>query len=177
MSNVHEPVNGTQPRRVRNLTPPQKRPPQRRRGSRRPFYIALILLLGIVVAVLAYGFLQHTILRPKVDATIERTDLYVKAGEHIQVNVVNACGASGIAMKFTEFLRARKFDVPEYSTAKTPEPYSKVIDRVGDQVSAQKVAYALGIAPERIDVEIDSSLYLRATVVIGEDYLSLRPMK
>lgn len=140
-------------------------------------YIALISLLGIVVLVLAYGFLQHSVFRPRVDATIERTDLYVKAGEHIQVNVVNACGASGLAMKFTEFLRARKFDVPEYSTSKTREPYSRVIDRVGDPVSAQKVAYALGIAEERIEVEIDSSLYLRATVVIGEDYKTLRPMK
>ena len=130
-----------------------------------------------MVVTLAYGFLRHTIIRPRVDATIERTDLYVKAGEHIQVNVVNACGATGMASKFTEFLRARKFDVPEFSTATQREPYSRVIDRVGDPISAQKVAYALGITPERIEVEIDSSLYLRATVIIGEDFRSLRPAK
>ncbi len=170
-------MNRTQPRRVRDLAPPKQPAPPPPGKGRRPVYIALISLLGIVVLVLAYGFLQHSVFRPRVDATIERTDLYVKAGEHIQVNVVNACGASGLAMKFTEFLRARKFDVPEYSTSKTREPYSRVIDRVGDPVSAQKVAYALGIAEERIEVEIDSSLYLRATVIIGEDYKTLRPMK
>ena len=143
----------------------------------RATYIAGIALLGLVVAFLAYGFVQRIMIRPKVDATIERTDLIVRAGEHIQVNVVNACGATGMAGKFTEFLRARKFDVPEYSTAKQPEPFSKVIDRVGDTLSARKVAYALGISPERIETEIDSSLFLRATVVIGQDYMTLRPLQ
>ena len=167
----------TPPRVRETLYREQQKERERRSRRARIIYMGVLPLLGIVVAVLAYGFLQRTIFRPRVDATIERTDMYVKAGEHIQVNVVNACGATGMALKFTEFLRARKFDVPEYSTAKTKEPYSKVIDRVGDPLSARKVAYALGIASERIDTEIDSSLYLRATVVIGEDYKALRPMK
>jgi hypothetical protein len=137
----------------------------------------MLTLLAAVVGLLGYGLLERTIFRPRVDPTVERTDLFVKAGEHIQVNVVNACGVNGMANRFTEFLRARKFDVPEYSTSKAKEPFSKVIDRIGDPVSAQKVAYALGIPPEHIETEIDSSLYLRATVVIGADYRSLRPMK
>lgn len=135
-----------------------------------------IAVAALIVLALGYGLLQRT-LRPRVDATVERTDLYVKAGEHIQVDVVNACGVDGMAMKVTEFLRARKFDVPEFATSKTREPHSKVIDRIGDPTSARKVAYALGISEERIETGIDSSLYLRATVVIGMDYRSLRPMK
>lgn len=156
---------------------------RRKQGAREPksrtrvLYLAVIPPLAIAVALLAYGLLQRSLFRPRVDATVERTDMFVKAGEHIQVNVVNACGANGMAMKFTEFLRARKFDVPEYATSKIHEPLSKVIDRIGDRRSAEKVAYALGIDPENIDQEIDSTLYLRATVVIGEDYKTLRPMK
>lgn len=166
------------PPRVREtLYKEQQKEKERKSRRARIIFMVGLPLLVIVVGLLAYGFLQRTVFRPRVDATIERTDMYVKAGEHIQVNVVNACGATGMASKFTEFLRARKFDVPEYSTATVKEPYSKVIDRVGDPLSAQKVAYALGIAPERIETEIDSSLYLRATVVIGEDYKGLRPMK
>lgn len=168
-------MSSAQPQRVRRKVSPQHPAAEPRKW--RATKIAGIAMLGALVVVLGYGFLQHSIFRPRVDATIERTDLFVKAGEHIQVNVVNACGRTGMAQKFTEFLRARKFDVPEYSTAKTREPFSKVIDRVGDPTSAQKVAYALGIAPERIETEIDSSLYLRASVIIGEDYMSLRPMK
>jgi len=167
----------SQPRRLRDLAGPAPAPKERARGNSRPFYLALGLILVPLVGLLIYSLLEHNLVRRPIDATIEQTDLYVKAGEHIQVNVVNACGADGMAMKFTEFLRARKFDVPEYSTLKTRESYSRVIDRVGDPISAQKVAYALGIAKERIDTEIDSSLYLRATVIIGDDFRTLRPMK
>lgn len=167
-------MSSSPPRRLRDLKQqPLPAPPRRRRSV----YITAIALLAVVVVALAYGFLQHSIFRPRVDATIEQTDMYVKAGEHIQVNIINACGAAGMAQKFTEFLRARKFDVPEFGNATARESYSRVIDRVGDPISARKVAYALGIPPERIDVEIDSSLYLRATVIIGEDYRTLRPMK
>jgi hypothetical protein len=168
-------MSNEQPQRVRRKVVARAVPPPSKRW--RAGKIAGIVLLSLLVATLAYGFLQHSILHPRVDATIERTDLFVKAGEHIQVNVVNACGVTGMAGKFTEFLRARKFDVPEYSTSKTTEAHSKVIDRVGDTLSARKVAYALGIATERIETEIDSSLFLRATVVIGQDYQALRPMK
>jgi hypothetical protein len=145
--------------------------------SNRLRYWAVIIPLAVVVLLLGYAVLERNVLRPSVNSQVERTDMYVKAGEHIQVNVVNACGVNGVALKFTEFLRARKFDVPEYGTEKTLERFSKVIDRIGDPISAQKVAYALGIPPERIETEVDSSLYLRATVVIGEDYQALRPMQ
>jgi hypothetical protein len=139
--------------------------------------MALSIVLALVVVALGYGLVERNLLRPRVDATVERSDLFVRAGEHIQINVLNACGVDGMATKFTEFLRARRFDVPEYGTHEGRVRRSKVIDRIGDNVSAQKVAYALGIPTERIETDIDSSLYLRATVIIGEDYLTLRPMK
>jgi hypothetical protein len=139
--------------------------------------MVLLVPLTLLVLLLGYGLLERNLLRPRVDATVERTDLYVRAGEHIQIDVQNACGVEGIATKFTEFLRARRFDVPDYGNSKLRERYSKVIDRIGDPLSARKVAYALGIPEERIETSIDSTLYLRATVVVGEDYKTLRPMK
>lgn len=151
-----------------------KRP--RRSGRRILFLVAIPPLLAGVL-VLGYGLLERQVLRPTFTSTVERSDSLVKVGEPIQVNVVNACGVNGMAAKFTLFLRARRFDVPEFSTSKGREPFSRVIDRVGDPSSAMKVAYALGIPAEHVETEVDSSLYLRATVVIGEDYLSLRPMK
>ena len=167
-------MNQQTPRRLRDAAAsvaPAVKPSNRLR------YWAVIIPLAVVVLLLGYAVLERNVFRPSVNSQVERTDMYVKAGEHIQVNVVNACGVNGVALKFTEFLRARKFDVPEYGTEKTLERFSKVIDRIGDPISAQKVAYALGIPPERIETEIDSSLYLRATVVIGEDYQTLRPMQ
>lgn len=149
---------------------------RRRRRKRLPTLL-LLPLVALATAVLVYAVVERNFLRPKVDPMVERTDMFVRAGETIQVNVINACGVNGIAQRFTEFLRARKFDVPEYATSATHEPYSRVIDRIGDPVSARKVAYALGIPRERIETEIDSTLYLRATVIVGDDYRTLRPMK
>lgn len=164
------------PARSRPKRPRTSAAPPGRRGRRR-LYIAGIALLLVPVIILGHGFLRHALHHPRVDATVERTDMFVKAGEHIQIEVVNACGVDGMATKFTEFLRARKFDVVEYSNARSREPYSRVIDRIGDSASARKVAYALGIAEKHIDTEIDSSRYLRASVVIGLDYQGLRPAR
>lgn len=147
------------------------------RSTRRILFLVAIPLLLVGVLALAYGLLERNLLRPRFSATVDQSDSLVKVGEPIQVNVINACGVDGMAAKFTLFLRARRFDVPEYSTSKTREPFTRVIDRVGDPSSAAKVAYALGIPPEHIETDVDSSLYLRATVIIGEDYLSLRPLK
>ncbi len=166
------------PTRLRDLQradEPTERPDVPRRRRRLP-YVAITSVFGVIVVLLAYGLVERNLLRPRVDPTVGVTDSLVHEGEQIQVNVINACGVDGMAARITEFLRARRFDVPEYGNAPSLEPTSKVIDRVGDLESAYKVAYALGIDRRNVETDIDSSLYLRATVVIGEDYLRLRPL-
>ncbi len=163
----------TPPPRIRDIASTREK--SRRKGLR-SLYVVLLWIAIPVTVILAWSLLRQTVIRPRVDPTVESTDLWVTAGESIQINIINACGADGIARKFTEFLRARKFDVAETMNGEHHEPYSKVLDRVGDRLSARKVAYALGIDEKRIERAIDSSLYLRATVVVGEDYGTLRPM-
>ncbi|MGE3802156.1 MAG: LytR C-terminal domain-containing protein [Candidatus Kapaibacterium sp.] len=173
-----EPSRRTYPPRLREIQAQEEAEQQavaERRKRRRLRIIVPILLLLLIP--LGYGLLERNVFRPKVDPTVDRRHMRVHADEHIQINVVNACGADGVAKKFSEFLRARKFDVPEYGNAEEVRFQSMVIDRVGDSVSAQKVAYALGIPSERVVTEIDSSLYVRATVVVGSDYTTLRPMQ
>lgn len=164
----------TYPPRLREIQAEQEEKQVQRK--RRFFYI-LIPILALAIAPLLYGLLERNVFRPKVDPRVERTDLRVRPDEHIQINVLNACGADGVAKQVADFLQARQFDVPEYGNSDRREPYSHVIDRVGDSLSALKVAYALGISPTQVRTEIDSSLFLRATVVIGADYRSLRPMQ
>ena len=150
---------------------------ERQRRRTRLIFYTVGPILFVLIVILGYGFLERNFLRPKVDPTVARPEMAVGADEHIQVNVLNACGVDGLAKEVTEFLRARKFDVPEYGNADESEPKSLVYDRVGDSLSALKVAYALGIPPERVQTKVDSSLYVRATVIIGADYKMLRPMR
>lgn len=149
---------------------------QRIRSSRW-LTLAIAGLFGVIV-LMAYFLLDRLFFSPPVDATIEQTDLLVREGEQIQVNVLNGCGKDGIAHRTMDYLRARGFDVVEITNyERFNVEHSFVVDRVGDSLSARKVAYALGIADSLLVTDIDSTLYLRGSVVLGEDYATLKPFR
>lgn len=164
----------SRPPRLRDL---QARAQIPHRQRQRLAYVVALAILVPVIVILSYGLLRQTLLQRSVDATIDQSDMVVREGEQIQVEVINACGVDGIARRFTEFLRARRFDVAETGNSSERERESRVLDRVGDATSALKIAYALGIPADRITTAIDSTLFLRATVIVGDDYKNLRPMK
>lgn len=137
----------------------------------------IILSLGIV-GTLGWQFVSRIWVSPPVSSTRERSDLLVKAGEHIQLTVMNGSGAEGVARTFTDFLRARKFDVIEMTNFSNHDvKMTYVIDKANDLVAAKKVAYALGIPEKRIVTEPDSNAFVDAAVVIGKDFHSTNPMR
>lgn len=149
---------------------------QRIRGSR--WLTVAIIGLFAAVMVMGYFLLSRFFLAPPVDSTIEYTDILVRAGEQIQVNVMNGCGKDGIAHQTMDYLRARGFDVVEITNYEHfAVEHSFLIDRVGDTLSARKVAYALGIPDSLIVDERDSTLYLRSSIVLGKDYSALKPFR
>jgi hypothetical protein len=137
--------------------------------------LALNLLIGflaVVVGYLAYSLLQRHVLQPPVDSARAG----VEPGEIIQLDVLNGCGISGAATTATSYLRARGFDVVEIRNYKTFDvEESLVIDRVGNLVNAEKVAYALGISKKHIVQQLNQDYYVDVSVVIGKDYTSLKP--
>jgi len=154
---------------------------ERKRRKRLVSGIASWSVVGLIVlfVVMLIGqFVSRMWLKPPVENTVERNDLLVKKGERIQVTVMNGSGEPKIASKFTDFLRARKFDVVEMSNYKRKDvEHSFVIDKILDSVASQKVAYALGIDPSMIVHEVDSNAFVDAAVIIGKDFLALKPMK
>lgn len=135
----------------------------------------VIVVLGAVVVFLLYSFVNTTMVRTPVDNTTESKGVTVQ-GEIIQLDVLNGCGVSGVAQRFTEYLRKRKFDVVQMSNYKSYDVVeSLVIDRVGDMNTARKVAHALGIEPNNIITELNPDYYLHVSVVIGRNYQSLKP--
>jgi hypothetical protein len=144
----------------------------------RVFSWILIGGIGIFVIALAAQFITRMFVTPPVTSDRERTDLLVKAGERIQINVLNASGKPNLARIFTDYLRARKFDVVEMGNYPngTAEA-SFVIDQVNDSVSARKIAYALGIDVKHIQRRVDTNAFVDAALVIGKDFEQLNPMK
>ena len=86
----------------------------------------------------------------------------------IRVQVRNASGIPGAAAHVTEYLREAGFDVVDFGNAEESDlAGTVVIDRVGVPGPAREVAAALQGVPIRSDV--DTTLYLDVTVLVGRD--------
>ena len=139
--------------------------------------ILLLSIMGIVTLYLLYILIDKVFLHPPVTAIVP-IDKRIKVSDvYIQLNVINASGQQGIAKKTMNYYRERGFDVVEISTADTLSDISYVIDHLSDTVSARNVAYAIGLSDSTIKHDYDTTLYLRASVVIGTDYFKLKPFQ
>ena len=137
------------------------------------FNLALVVLGGVVL-VLLYAFITRSFSQPADAARVENPAGLV--GTIIQVEVRNSCGVSGLAASMTHYLRRQGFDVVEVGDDVTFDRVrSVVVDRVGDRAAAEKVAQALGLAPDRIVEDIQPDYFLDVSVLIGKDYQKLKP--
>lgn len=138
------------------------------------FVLAVVLFVGL----LAWQFVDRAFIKHPVTGEVNHPDMLVLPGERIQINVLNGSGRMRLAQTFTDYLRARKFDVVQMDNYKdSTVGRTFIIDRVGDSVAAQKIAYALGVNDSLIRRQIDTEEYVNADVIIGRDYPSLNPMK
>jgi len=133
-----------------------------------------LLAFGFLVLVLLYSFVHHNFIEPPVEPQV------MQGGKShiIQLDVLNGSGAAKLAQRFTDYLRARGFDVVEMGNYKESSvEFTRVIDRAGNLQAAEQVARALGVSKERVTQEIDRNAYLDVTVVIGKDFRSLKPLQ
>ncbi len=120
------------------------------------------LFIAIVVAVLLLtvrreGQVYHT--EPPAE---------VEAGDRVLVEVLNGCGARGVARVVAEDLRAEGFDVVSIGNAMDFRyPVTVVIDRSGSEDKARRVAYSLGCS--RVIRQVASDAFLDVTVILGDD--------
>jgi len=108
----------------------------------------------------------------------EQEPLIQPVPQKTQVEVLNGCGAAGVAKQTTDYLRTEDIDVVSMGNYKNYSvPNSMVIDRMGERQTAEKIAKIMGIANDQIKTEIDESKQLAASIVIGKDYKNLKPFK
>lgn len=139
-----------------------------------------ILLLVAVCGYLLFSLISNSVSSRtndtgKMEDTV-KTTVTNQPNLTIQLDVRNGSGESGVASVFTEYLRLKGFDVVEIGNyTSSDEAKTLIIDRNGNKASCKKVAYSLGISERNIIQQINPSLYLDATVVIGKDYKELKP--
>jgi len=98
--------------------------------------------------------------------------------EPVQIEVLNGCGAPGIADKFTNYLRQKGFDVVKtgnYESFNVPKTH--VIDRKGNVHLAGRIGGALGLKKSEVISEIHDLYMVDVTVVLGKDFRLLSSWK
>jgi len=150
----------------------------------RHYSINLLIVVVAVATVYLFYNLFKRITTPQTELRTEHvndsTALLTKqpSGSTLQIDVQNGCGVSGIADKFTEYLRSKGFDVVEMGNFSTQDiKTTMVIDRTGNEKNAKRVAQSLGVSEKYVIQQINKNYFLDATVVIGKDYEELNPFK
>jgi hypothetical protein len=135
-----------------------------------------IVLLVLVIGFFSYGYLTRKSEPPPspvVQKQPEQTPQ--KPSRVIQLDVLNGCGAKGIGIKFTNYLRASGFDVVEMKNYKSFHvPQTMVVDRIGNLQTAKQVAKALGVSEKNVIQQLNPDYYVEVSVIIGKDYADLK---
>ncbi|MBD3274127.1 MAG: hypothetical protein GF372_02390 [Candidatus Marinimicrobia bacterium] len=175
------------PRRSRRRTPRRssaKKKKKRSGGSATTWAVNIVIAVLTVVVV---SFVYSSIMRIQVnehavDLSLEESiekyektlaeQLYEqKEFPDVWVEVLNGNGVPGVAAEYTEFLREEGFDVQNTENADNfSYENTLVIARSENRQKAYAVARALQIDTSRVQSNIDPSLQLDVTVILGDDY-------
>jgi hypothetical protein len=148
--------------------------PDIKKSTANLFVNTIIFLLFAIIIVMSWSIYEKF---NRNDETSIVPDNSEKPAEIIQVEVLNGCGVSGVADRFTDFLRAEKFDVVKtdnYVSFDINE--TMVIDRIGNLANAKAIAEALGIKQGAAFRQLNSDYFVDVTVIIGKDYHTLNPL-
>lgn len=128
----------------------------------------MLILINIF---LVYLLLQHFGLFKSEEVVVETNPI---DRSKIQLEVLNGCGVSGVADKFSEFLREDGFDVVNIGNYRSFNvENSLLISRSGDEEKAELVASSLMIDQMKIVEHLNPDYYLDLTFVIGRNYIEL----
>ena len=92
----------------------------------------------------------------------------------IVIEVLNGCGTSGLAQKFTNYLRSEGFDVIYTGNADHMDyDNTLLIERVDNADKTQQLNDVLRLHPQFLTVKHDPSLHVDLTLILGKDYSRL----
>jgi len=128
------------------------------------------LILSLLLLFLGYSLLSKLNV---FGENLEIDDL-VKHKKNIQIEVLNGCGVDGVADRFTDYLRKKKFDVVNTGNYRSFNiDNSIVIDRTGDIINAEYLAEVIGIDNKQVIQQKNKNYFLDVSLIIGKDYKQL----
>lgn len=150
---------------------------------RRVRWLITLLVLGFVVYAVLTSYRNWIVTERPPVALIPRNA--------VRVQVINASGSQGAARDVADSLSRAGFDVYDSKDYFEILPRTRVIDRRDPQMKyARELSYFMMIPAQRlgpfrirarktppISSEIDSLLFLEATVVLGRDFADFLPVR
>jgi len=133
--------------------------------------VIIVLLTGLIIFMSYSLFTKITTLASGDDEEDEN-----KLPGIIQLEVMNGCGITGVAEKFTNYLRQNNFDVVQVGNYKSFDiDNTLVVDRTGNKNNALRVAEVLGIDSKNVIQQINNDYFLDVSLIIGKDFNRLNP--
>ena len=135
----------------------------------------LIFVLLTIIIYLSYSLFLKLNSSKKVESEIRNNN---KPAEIIQAEVLNGCGVSGLADRFTDFLRSNGVDVVKIGNYKQFDiEETMVIDRIGNRKNALYIADLLNMKEGNAITQINNDYFVDVTIIIGRDYYKQSPIK
>ncbi len=159
----------------------------RKQAANNLFLNTSVAILSVFIIALAYSLLHRQFIAEPNESgalikfaekptTLTSKMWMEKQFRDIKVEVLNGNGVDGIAATTTDFLREHGFDVVKTDDAdRTDYAYTLIKDRAGNLYSARRLAEVLDVDTLSVIQEINKSLILDATVILGQDYTTLAP--
>jgi hypothetical protein len=108
-------------------------------------------------------------------STVNNDETSQIKSQTLRVEVLNGTEIPRLASKAADFLRTKGFDVVQTGNAKHANFRKSIVqDRIGNMPGAVQVARTLGIGESNVLQQKNPQLYLDVTVIIGQDYKSLK---
>jgi len=140
-----------------------------KRQNNRVLFIAFGLIFVVAVV---FGVLKIL----NVDYKFSDEEEITVQNPSYQIDVLNGCGVEDVAFQITQYLRTKGFDVIDYGNYGAIVNESFIVDHVGKPDTAKLIAKVLGISENKI-LRAKSNYYNEFTVVVGKDYIMLKPFK
>jgi hypothetical protein len=163
-------------RRVRPLPKPAYQPYRKKRSPKgktnwKSGLMKLLITLFILIDLVLIVFIIRQCSEPPVEEIVIEEEPKI-----LQIEVLNGCGVSGIAAKYTDYLRQEGFDVVKTENYETFNVLKTVvIDRKGSIQNGLRITSSLGLEEDRVLQEINEAYLIDATVILGKDYRQLGP--
>ncbi|MEO0094779.1 MAG: LytR C-terminal domain-containing protein [candidate division WOR-3 bacterium] len=106
--------------------------------------------------------------------TREDPEEIIKKNSNLRVEVLNGCGVNRLAIRISDILREKGFNVVKIGETEKNYIESVVIDRSDEKMKNGKY-FAKRIGCKNIGKDVDPALYLDITLIVGEDYKKLFP--